>query len=260
MSLLSDKSGTGDNKIEKKNTGPMKDDSETPEFFMPDLNLKLEDYIQMEDTQGIHHLGRYHWARQVIEKIPNKSIIDIACGSGFGSYMLAGNFPSSQVVGVDYDQRAVDLANNNYSLSNLKYAKGNMVTWKFEGGDWDGKPLGEFDVITSFDTLEHILHREIALKNIITHLNKGGHLIISTPCSRGETKLKPGWEHHKIEYNFDDLYDFLKRYFREIKRPEDGSLPALDFWKNIINKDKERYLTMMNPLVCSDPIIIDKRD
>jgi len=231
--------------------GANKKTSETCEFFVPDIKLKLKNYIQTENIQAIHHLGRYEWAVRVIENIPHKKILDIACGSGFGSHMIASHFSSSDVIGVDYDQRAVDMAKNRYDLTNLKYAKGNIVTWKFEDGC-----LGKFDVIVSFDTIEHLLHREIALKNIVNNLSDSGLLLISTPCGHSESLLNPGWEHHKIEYSNSDLYDLLKRYFKNVYRADDDNLPALDYWKDVINKDRIRYDNRMNPLVCSGPILI----
>ncbi|RMF27148.1 MAG: class I SAM-dependent methyltransferase, partial [Cyanobacteria bacterium J083] len=188
-------------------------------------------------------------------------LLDIACGAGYGSFLIGKNFPNSSVIGGDYDERAISYAKNNYRLANLQFAKANIVTWSYENitnidQQNNEESLGKFDVILCFDTIEHLLHRETALKNLTENLADDGFLLLSTPCGHKETLLNPGWEHHKIEYSSTDLFDFLSRHFAEVLRPEDGNLPAMDFWLNVINKDKIRYLNKTNPVCCRKPIKI----
>ena len=79
-----------------------------------------------------------------------------------------------------------------------------------------------FDAIVSFDMIEHVVHREIMMEGLVRHLTPGGTLLLSTPCGHLETVLKPGWVHHRIEYSAASLYDFLRRYFAVVVRPEVG--------------------------------------
>ena len=53
-----------------------------------------------------------------------KSVIDVACGAGYGSYMLAKELPQLYVIGVDYDASAVSQANKttHYQTLRLKLA------------------------------------------------------------------------------------------------------------------------------------------
>lgn len=221
---------------------------ETIEYFTPDKGFDIAPYIAAGKKQGIHHVGRYQWASLIVRDIKPRRIIDIACGAGYGSAMLAEASPSSSVVGVDYDSRAIEFATKQYNRENLTYRNGSIVTWT------DGTiPLGEFDMITSFDTLEHILHREIAMESISRNLSDDGIMLFSTPC-RKENILNPGWEHHKIEYSARDLYSFLSRYFQRVMQPQDPLFPHYRYWKEIINKDTPLYYNWMNPLVCVGPI------
>ncbi len=230
-----------------------KDIVETTEFFVPLHGLDIDAYLNTEDTQSIHHLARYHWAKQVLQERAPKTILDIACGAGYGSYILSNAMPNTLVTGVDYDERAIEQAQSTYSNDNLTYLKGNLVTW--EMSDKSGtQSLGQYDAITSFDTIEHLLHREIALLHLTQNLTDSGVLLFSTPCGHEQSLLNPGWEHHKIEYSHRDLYNLMRRFFHRVLLPENGSLPKLEYWNEVINKDTNRYLNLMNPIVCEKPI------
>jgi SAM-dependent methyltransferase len=227
----------------------MKDTAETIEFFTPKLGLDIQPYIEAGQKQGIHHLARYHWACLALDKARPRTILDIACGAGYGSFILAQAFPDAEVIGADYDERAVDYAKSHFAAQNLSYAQGDIVRWL--NGE---APLGAYDAITSFDTLEHLLHREIALQNLADNLSRFGVLLLSTPCGHSESRLNPGWEHHKLEYSYRDLYAFLKRYFAIVSYPGEAEFIGLQFWKDVVNRDTVRYLNRMNPVICSGPL------
>jgi SAM-dependent methyltransferase len=221
---------------------------ETPEFYVPELGPDVKVYIEANDKQGIHHLGRYQWATALCAK--RRRILDIACGAGFGAKMYADACPDAEVVGVDYDPRAVAHAERSYNAPRLSYRHGNVVTWQYA----DSTPLGRFDFISSFDTIEHLLHRELALINLAENLADDGMLVLSTPCGKPTSVLNPGWEHHKIEYGYHDLLNLLKRFFRTVLIPDDRTLPNQIFWDDVVNRGKMRYLNRVNPVACLAPI------
>lgn len=241
-----------------------KEISETIEFFIPSQGLDVRAYIDQPNPpeintkagrlrkQAIHHLGRYEWAALVLSNMNPGRILDVACGAGYGSYLLARSLPECQVVGGDYDIRAVEHATENYGhLPNLTFRQLDIVTWT-EGSD--GTPISSFDYIVSFDTIEHLLHREIALINLCENLPDEGMLLFSTPCGKKENLLNPGWEHHKIEYSHRYLFNLMKRFFQKVMIPDNGSLPELAYWHDVINKGEQRYFLRGNPMVCTGPI------
>jgi hypothetical protein len=73
----------------------------------------------------------------------------------------------------------------------------------------------------------------------------------------------------QIDINFESLHNFVNRSLSqhlfldqgyqisfdicEIRQPENGSLPLLDFWQSYINKSSILYLNRSNPLFCSKP-------
>lgn len=229
----------------KTPTGTVED-----EHYVPAKGFELESYLQAGDADGVHHLIRYLWARECALDEPRPSaILDLACGSGYGAHLLAASLPQATVVGADYDPKAIRKANSKYSCGNLSFRVGDAVRWEETIGD------DAFDLIVSFDTLEHVTHREIMLENLVAHLKSSGRLLLSTPCG-GDTVISvPSWEHHKIEYSAGSLYDFLRRYFSEILRPDDGTLPHLEVFDRL-RGTAVSYLLRMNPVVCRRPVLI----
>jgi len=221
-------------------TGPLTGIVED-EHYIPGKGFELEAYLQAGDSNGVHHLIRYLWARECeLDEPRPSSILDLACGSGYGTHLLVSSLPQATVVGVDHDPRAVRRANSMYSSSNLSFRFGDAVAWEETIGD------DTFDLITSFDTLKHVSHREIMLENVVGHLRRGGDVVIPVPS----------WQYHKIEYSAASLYDFLRRYFSEVLRPDDGALPHLEVFDRL-RGTAVSYLLRMNPVVCRGPILIE---
>ena len=127
---------------------------------------RLESFIQNKNT--LEHLHRY----AIAQKYTNgKIVLDIASGEGYGSNLLASN--AKKVVGVDIAKEVVDSANK-------KYIKNNLV---FIEGSTDLIPCEDscFDVVVSFETLEHHDKHQQMLLEIKRVLKSDGILIISTP-------------------------------------------------------------------------------
>ncbi len=151
-------------------------------------------------------------------------------------------------MGADYDQRAIEQARQLYNLPNLAYKVGDVTYWE--------ETLGrdKFDCIVSFDTLEHVSHREIMLQNVVYHLQEDGCMLLSTPCTE-TINLNPTWEHHHIEYSFASLHDFLRRYFLNIQRPDNLSLPHTEVFDRLEGSSVS-YQLQLNPVICQQPIVI----
>lgn len=226
---------------------------ESVDFFIPRHGLELKTYLPTSDISALHHLARYNWAIEVLKLFPKRTVLDIACGAGYGAYLMALEHPQAQVIGADINEKALEFAKQNYCLPNLRFVPGDIQTWTNLSSFDD---LGMFEVITCFDTLEHIPHRELALKHLSSHLDDDGYLLFSTPCGSEYTNFTPDWHHHLIEYSHYDVYDLMRRYFKEVYRSEDNNLPAYSFWTDVINVDKLLYDNTSNPPMCKTPIRI----
>lgn len=98
-----------------------------------------------ETVDGIRrdHTARYEWAAK---RIPEKSnIIDVACGVGYGTNILAK--AGHAAVGIDISGEAIAYARKHYG----------HIRNRFQHGDASNlENIGEFDVGVSFETIEHV--------------------------------------------------------------------------------------------------------
>ena len=89
-----------------------------PESLM--LPFTGERYVpELRGTIALEHLHRYAYACQFVE---DKVVLDIACGEGYGSEMLART--AQKVYGVDIDKVTVAHAKHKYKSKNLKFIEG----------------------------------------------------------------------------------------------------------------------------------------
>jgi len=114
------------------------------------------------------HLERYRFARGFAD---GRRVLDIACGAGYGSLMLA-EAGAVKVTGVDLNQDVVAYAREHYSADNLDFAQGDVCAF----GE-----TGAFDLITCFETIEHVPDHRAALDNLRRVVEPGGMLIVSSP-------------------------------------------------------------------------------
>lgn len=221
------------------------------EHFVPTFGLDLEEYIARKDLTAIHHVVRYQWAKAVLSKWDaGGRLLDLGCGAGYGAFLLAEALPDVEVLGVDYDEQAVREAAAAYRRPNLSFRVADPLVWSSSIGD------DEFKTIVAFDVLEHVRHREIFLEGVVAHLRPAGRFLFSTPSGMPDNNMKPDWPQHQIEYGTASLYDFLRRYFREVLRSDEEHFPE----RALFTKLHERgisYVLKLNPVICSEPIRIE---
>ena len=176
------------------------------ERFVPQLtgNLRLE------------HLHRYLLAREYCR---GRHVLDIACGEGYGSALLAG--VAALVTGVDMASDAVAHARRRYQRSHLQFAVGNCVAI----------PLLDrsVDVVVSFETIEHHDQHSAMLREMKRVLRPGGTLVISSP-EKHEYSDAPDYHNpfHVRELYRHEFEDLLGAHFRHVslggQRIKAGSL------------------------------------
>lgn len=120
---------------------------------------------------ALEHLHRYALAQCLAS---GKRVLDVACGEGYGSHLLAGN--ATSVVGIDLDVDAVAHARAKYNLTNLEFRHGNCTELPL--------PDASIDLAVSFETLEHHAEHDAMLSELRRVLAPDGVLLISTPDRR----------------------------------------------------------------------------
>jgi SAM-dependent methyltransferase len=151
----------------------------------------------------IEHLHRYaialHYAKE-------KSVLDLACGEGYGSYILSQH--ASSVIGVDISPDAIDHAQKKYKRSNLVFRKGSATAIPLEDKS--------VDCITSFETIEHHSYHHEMMLEFKRVLKDDGVLVISTPERENYRKVIHGNPYHILELSFDEFSSLLQKYFLNI--------------------------------------------
>jgi 2-polyprenyl-3-methyl-5-hydroxy-6-metoxy-1,4-benzoquinol methylase len=123
------------------------------------------------------HVERYRFAQKYCT---NKNVLDAACGCGYGSNILSQNARS--ILAVDISNDAIDYAKNHWNRQNISFKTCDLNS--------DISNLGKFDVIVSFETIEHLdASINQTLEKFYGILNQGGVMIISHP--EKEKNLNP---------------------------------------------------------------------
>ena len=147
------------------------------------------------------HAARYVFALPYVE---NKSVLDIACGSGYGVGLMSEK--AKLVTGVDVDAAAVREARGECG-DNAAVLLGNGL----------GLPFADetFDVVTSFETLEHLHERPAFVLELHRVLRTGGTLLLSTPNANYTQPVdgRPSNPFHVYEYVPTELRTELDAHF-----------------------------------------------
>jgi SAM-dependent methyltransferase len=167
-----------------------------------------ERYVPHLDSPSIslEHWHRYLWAAQFAA---GRVVLDVACGEGYGSDLLART--AARVVGIDRDPRAIDHARASYSRPNLACGEARAIPA-------DDDDL--FDLIVSFETIEHLTGDE--QKEFIGELQRllkpDGAALISTPDKHVYSDRENYHNSfHLGEFYRGDFEEFLTSAFRHVE-------------------------------------------
>ncbi|MBB5689325.1 SAM-dependent methyltransferase [Roseomonas alkaliterrae] len=118
------------------------------------------------------HVVRYAFAAGLCR---GRRVLDVACGEGYGSAMLAAA-GAAQVVGVDIAEEAVALARARFGREGVAFRAGDAADLPRLLAD-----QAPFDLIVSFETIEHLTDPRPFLEGLRALLAPGGGILISAP-------------------------------------------------------------------------------
>ena len=156
------------------------------------------------------HISRYQYAAKVISehsKGRNGNMIDIACGHGYGSYLL-NNITGMSVHGGDLDENSVEYARENYTNKDVEFHSADITDIPF--------PSQHFDYVVSIETMEHLgldKAREAA-SEFARILKPGGLLVVSSPnkvLTRVLYKIFGDNPYHRYEFTPFELRGILEK-------------------------------------------------
>ncbi len=124
---------------------------------------------ECEREISYEHIHRYAFAALWCK---DARVLDAACGEGYGSSLLAQS--AASVTGVDISAEAVQHAAQRYTeQESLDFRVADCTQLPFDSD--------QFDMVVSFETLEHLKQQEAMLSEFRRVLNPEGFLILSSP-------------------------------------------------------------------------------
>ena len=150
---------------------------------MADERYHFGDSGTAYNTSGAaEHLLRYHAVRGLCA---GKRVLDVACGEGYGSYLLA-TWGAARVVGIDIAADAVEAAQQIFAHPNVTYLRGDACQLADVLADDES-----FDLIVSFETIEHVGDIDGLLRGMAARRAPGATIVISCPNDHAESEENP---------------------------------------------------------------------
>jgi len=162
-------------------------------------------------TDCVREIWYEHWHRYAFASgiAGGKRVLDAACGEGYGSALLSR--VAAEVVGVDIDANTIAHAQACYAgLPRLRFEQKDAATL--------GYAPASFDLVVSFETLEHLKAQEELVRGFSQVLTAGGALVISSPDKRTYSDAT-GFrnEFHVRELYREELLALLQPHFQHIR-------------------------------------------
>jgi 2-polyprenyl-3-methyl-5-hydroxy-6-metoxy-1,4-benzoquinol methylase len=136
--------------------------------------------LARRDYLAASHVHRYMLATELCAGL---RVVDLACGNGYGSELLAAR--AASVLGVDVDASCVALARRERTGQALTFATADAL--EFLGG----AGAGDADAIVMFEALEHVAEPERVLEELARLAAAGVRLAVSVPNSRAFRERNP---------------------------------------------------------------------
>lgn len=169
----------------------------------------------------MQHQQRYFFAERLLaQRNGPLTILDAACGTGYGTYILAGRGQQTErtAIGVDIDSDAIAHAGAHFA------APDGATT--FLQADCLALPWSAptFDLIASFETLEYFTQADGArfVASLARLLKPDGLLVISSPPPPPQLDAAPATPFHLHEYTLDEFAAVLGAHFAHVRLFEQG--------------------------------------
>jgi SAM-dependent methyltransferase len=150
------------------------------------------------------HLVVYEW---IAERVRGRSVIDMACGEGYGADVLART--AASVVGVDANPEAHEHARLRYGRENLRFARDLVESFS--------EPA---DAVVFLQTIEHLQDPGAALAHFRSLVGEGGAVFLSTPnvltlAPKGSQRSGNPWHVH--EYRASEFERLCRETFATVE-------------------------------------------
>lgn len=166
--------------------------------------------------------ARYGWILKIIENVRGKKILDLGCGDGSLTYILAK--AGAEVIGIDNEELGLKYANENLeSVNQKKNLRYTFIATSAYELPFDTET---FDFVVCCDVVEHLNEPERMFREVSRVLKTGGKFVLTTPYRLTEF---PQDINHTKEYYPEEMKKFLGQFFKEADVRETHHL----MWRSI---------------------------
>ncbi len=207
--------------------GTLRGTAQCTECWAPNTVLVVsEEYLQLNQPPGVpplpltgertlpdvpeenywyrRHLVVYEW---IAARVGGLRVVDMACGEGYGSAVLAG--VAASAVGVDANPEAHEHARLRYVRPNLRFERDLVESF--------AEPC---DAVVFLQTIEHVEDPGAILEHFKSMLPAGGVAYLSTPnlltlAPAGAEKSDNPW--HLKEYRAEEFRRLCQAHFAAVE-------------------------------------------
>ncbi len=182
---------------------------------------RMTEYVQQDQPSGVPPLAltgertlpdvpaENYWYRRheavydwIAERIMGRKVVDLACGEGYGTAILART--ARTVVGVDANPEAFEHARAKYTTRTTRFERDLIDTWQ-----------GDVDCVVFLQTIEHVEDPDATLAHVRDLVGDRGIAFVSTPnvltLAPGQVKSDNPW--HIKEYRADEFRALCEKAF-----------------------------------------------
>jgi SAM-dependent methyltransferase len=186
-----------------------------PAVDVETIRLQAEEHPLIEDsppaTPAEHCLRLVHLRAydEAVAHAAGRDVLDVGCNTGYGTVRFVP--VARRVVGVDVSPGAIEAARMRAPSGQPEFIVTSGFALPF--------PDGSFDLVSSFQVLEHVPDPIAYLREMARVTRPGGEVILATP--NAAIRLDPGmtpWNRfHVHEYLAAELHDLLVQVFPETR-------------------------------------------
>jgi trans-aconitate 2-methyltransferase len=121
-------------------------------------------------------------AAELLARIPDEApsrVVDLGCGPGNSTEVLAAAFPDATIIGLDNSSDMIAAARKR--LPNIRFELADLTAWA---------DPGPFDVILSNAVMQWVPGHETLFPKLLAKLSAGGNLAIQMPDNADEPALR----------------------------------------------------------------------
>lgn len=183
---------------------PVFADGDTPDRLKRERDLH-SDMLREAGVRSDAHVVRYQLAATLVR--PGDTVLDAACGLGYGSHVLASLSPAARITGIDLSDWAVEFARRNYASDRVDFRCGSLPE------ALDEVPDASVDFVVSLETLEHVTDPTALLAAFDRVLKPGGRIFVSVPNDWADETGEDPNPHHLHVYDWARVRDELAAHF-----------------------------------------------